>query len=1503
MSALRLLGYGLALLPLQAWSSDLFTTGDLEYFAGGGLGEGGPALEASLLPQDLLAGPDGSVYIADEQYNRVRVVDPEGYLHTLAGDGRYGLDPQVRPARQSALMVPAGLALGPQGQLYLVDLGNRRVCVLGADGDLRTFMGPDHPLVAASPNGFAPHSVAADAQGRLLVADRANHRVWQLDPEGTGRPVAGNGLRGFSGDGNPSALARLADPRAAEVGPDGSIYVADTGNRRVRRVGPEGRITTLAGDGGELPWSNRRPARQAGLKPIDLAFDPQGRLLILDELGPRLLRLEADSTLRVVAQFEAGAQPRALSVDPQGRVLVADYALRRVVALQDQGAPLPLAGNGFLRASGEGGPALNASLYQPFGLAYDRQGNLYVADRRNHLVRRVRPDGIIERVAGTGLPGFGGEGGPALNASLNQPSGLAFDPQGNLYIADSANHRVRKLDPQGNLHTAAGTSRDLPPGEGGPALESALSFPMDLSFGPGDQLFIADPGSHRVYTLGPEGLLRSLAGTGSPGQGLDGQPATRAALDQPLGLVADGAGGVYVADTGNGRLVHVDGGGVLRVLQADAGRPARLALDARGDLVLADIAAHRVALLPVARQLADPGLRISTAFSYQLESEAALDLPGLLELVHRPTAGTLYATHREGVEQLLPSRAFYARFPFDSYRATPSPSSLGEGLLLATPPALGRSQPLTLIAAGAGGNPLYLPLEDLGEGADALAASGEHLYLYQQGRGRLLRLKGRRLETAAELPPGPALLEAAPEGTLFIARVQGRELLQAADLDQDGRFSSPGELRQVTLLPERPVALSFGDQLYLALAGGRLLCLGADGQLEELASGFAPALLDVAAAAEGVIYALEGDARGGRLLRLSPPAPQVEAWPSRLDFGPQRVGLASSRQLVLRNRGTQPLDLVASPDPALRLAPGPALRLAPGEARTLELAYTPGGRGSQADTLVWQSPGGLALLRVPLAGEGLAPELRLSAAAVDFGAVVVGGEGRQVLTLGNQGTAPLQYRLQLPAAYRLGRPGEGQLAPGASVQLPLAFLPAQRRAYADTLFIYSDVPEAPVARVLLGGRGGQPELAPLPSGLDLGLARIGQPLRSRLELRNQGEVDLHLDRVLTGSRLLLPHLRRLSIPPGQTAAIELSFTPRDTGLVQGTLTFATDDPARPRVTLPFSGRGSRTYLYAASSRHLFPPTAVDQGRAWELSVRNLHPRAALALRAQAEGPFAVLQAPDSLAPGGQGIVRLEFRPARAGTSRGRLLLDTDLKERLEINLEGRGLAPTVLALGPPLLTEGEYAIPLQLSEARQLGGLSLELVLGGLEYAGMEFPAHSLAGQPLLLADPGEEGRLGLALSFAEPVSGSGLLGLLRLRRLSPQPSPLLSLTRAVARSASGAADTLALPPPLELPASPAARAAAIPTALALHPPYPNPFNAEVALRYDLPAAQPLSVVVYNAAGQQVRTLYAGYQEAGSHWLVWDGRDREGRPAGSGRYLVALRTPEGRLARQLVILH
>ncbi|MFH1567735.1 MAG: hypothetical protein ABIL09_07015, partial [Gemmatimonadota bacterium] len=235
LALVALTGAALLLLaPAPAAGSDLFDVGAPSLVAGGGLGDGGPATGTGVLPTDVLAAADGSLYIADEQFNRVRLVAPDGAIRTVVGSGLYGFNGSGRPALKSALGIANSLALGPDGTLWLVDLASQQIRFVDGNGALRTFASPASPLFASVTGPFAPNGIEVSGDGRLYVADRGTNVVWEIDPDGKGRRAAGNGTRGFTGDGRPSAQGQLADPRAVAVGPDGTIWIADTGNRRVR---------------------------------------------------------------------------------------------------------------------------------------------------------------------------------------------------------------------------------------------------------------------------------------------------------------------------------------------------------------------------------------------------------------------------------------------------------------------------------------------------------------------------------------------------------------------------------------------------------------------------------------------------------------------------------------------------------------------------------------------------------------------------------------------------------------------------------------------------------------------------------------------------------------------------------------------------------------------------------------------------------------------------------------------------------------------------------------------------------------------------------------------------------------------------------------------------------------------------------------------------------------------------------------------------------------------
>ncbi len=381
--------------------SDELSVGPLRAIAGGGFGEGAAALAVGMTPTSVLATDDG-LWVADEQFNRVRYVSADGTIRSVVGNGGYGFNGNGLPALRSHLGIVVDLAFGPQGRLFLVDLANRQIRWLDEEGVLHTFVDADHPLFTSVDGRFAPASVAIGPAGKVHVADRGTNVVWQFDADRQGRRVAGNGTRGFSGDGAPSALGELADPRAVEVGADGAIWIADTGNGRVRVVAPNGRLSTVA----------------AGLKPLDIAIGEQGQVFILDELGRQVLRLGpaphfvdgnlvgADIRTVVYQADDDAATPSAIDVGTDGRLYVADHGRRHVLAVAlDSGPTSVIAGNGTQRAAGDGTDARNASLYAPAGMAFAEDGTLLFADRLNHLIRRVDLDGILRRGAATARTG------------------------------------------------------------------------------------------------------------------------------------------------------------------------------------------------------------------------------------------------------------------------------------------------------------------------------------------------------------------------------------------------------------------------------------------------------------------------------------------------------------------------------------------------------------------------------------------------------------------------------------------------------------------------------------------------------------------------------------------------------------------------------------------------------------------------------------------------------------------------------------------------------------------------------------------------------------------------------------------------------------------------------------------------------------------------------------------------------------------------------------------
>ena len=252
-----------------------------------------------------------------------------------------------------------------------------------------------------------------------------------------------------------------------------------------------------------------------------------------------------------------------VAVDLKGNLYISHRSKNRIRKVGKDGIITTIAGNGRAGFSGDNGPALEASFNFPAGLCLDPIGNLYVADRNNHRVRRIDTSGMVTTVAGTGTPDWGGDGGSAVEAHLNYPSDLVCDGKGNLYISDRSNNRIRKVDSEGIISTIVGLGLPEFGGDFGPATEAFLKYPFGIDLDKKGNLYIADRGNNRIRRVDPQGIITTVAGDGTHFFSGDYGPATRASLAYPTDVVADNLGNLYIADRNNNRIRRVDPLGIM----------------------------------------------------------------------------------------------------------------------------------------------------------------------------------------------------------------------------------------------------------------------------------------------------------------------------------------------------------------------------------------------------------------------------------------------------------------------------------------------------------------------------------------------------------------------------------------------------------------------------------------------------------------------------------------------------------------------------------------------------------------------------------------------------------------------------------------------------------------------------------------------------------------------------------------------------------------------------
>ena len=574
------------------------TLGNLTVFAGRGWPvespkkyDGNPATQSYLNnPTGVAVDPVGNVYIADTDAYLIRQVNTSGVMSTPAGTGDFCSPSTANcgdsgPAQGALLGAPTAVTTDSQGNIYFADTGINRIRVVNMQssnivvagvtikpGAIATVAGNGNvcpsPTNACGDGGKAkiaqlnsPQGIAVDTAGNIYIADSGDRRVRAVNTKGYIGPWAGTGAACFGGacgDGGPATSAQLGNPWQLYMDASGNLYVSDSLSQRVRKVipGKTPTISTFAGSGGSCSSAN--------MPPITAAFCGDGGAATTAFLD----------------------SPRGVFGDSAGNIYIGDSGDQRVRQVAS-GNINTYAGGG---SGNDGGPATGAILAASRDIVVDGSGNLYIADTGDNRIRKVS-GGTITTVAGNGVANYyGNNNALAVNANLSGPYGLAVDGSGNIYIADTNNLVIRVVNVQSSQITVAGvviqpgeianiagkpgvacTSNNLPCGDGGPARSAMLGFPTKVALDGAGNIFIADAGSAAVRMINSSGTISTVAGqllqtcqnpTNFAACG-DGGSATLAMLNQPFSIAVDSAENVYVSDAGDNRVrVFTVGGNI-----------------------------------------------------------------------------------------------------------------------------------------------------------------------------------------------------------------------------------------------------------------------------------------------------------------------------------------------------------------------------------------------------------------------------------------------------------------------------------------------------------------------------------------------------------------------------------------------------------------------------------------------------------------------------------------------------------------------------------------------------------------------------------------------------------------------------------------------------------------------------------------------------------------------------------------------------------------------------